>query len=213
MGFQPRPAAGRFVFCRSKCQHTAGACNTARGGQLGTCGCACIGPGEQAIPGACCSAHTPDNNNFSANFISGSGHARERVTRRCVAPAAARSNRSRFVADFVGSANLIKGKPAGEGLFEAEGGVILKVFAPHRPHGRETEVAVRTAYVEFEPRAGDNQVPGKVRQRLFHGDFVQYVIDSGVGPLIVRRPPINLLEEGAPVTVSFSPENCVLLEG
>ena len=121
--------------------------------------------------------------------------------------------RSRFVADFVGSANLIKGKPAGEGLFEAEGGVVLKVFAPHRPHGRETEVAVRTAYVEFEPRAGDNQIPGKVRQRLFHGDFVQYVIDSAVGPLIVRRPPINLLEEGAPVTVSFSPENCVLLEG
>jgi ABC-type Fe3+/spermidine/putrescine transport system ATPase subunit len=121
--------------------------------------------------------------------------------------------RSRFVADFVGSANLIKGKPAGEGLFEAEGGVILKVVSSHKPHGRETEVAVRTAYVEFEPRDGDNQVPGTVRQRLFHGDFVQYVIDSAVGPLIVRRPPINLLEEGAPVTVSFSPEHCVLLEG
>ncbi|MDP1753658.1 MAG: ABC transporter ATP-binding protein [Reyranella sp.] len=91
--------------------------------------------------------------------------------------------------------------------------VTLKVVTSHKPHGRETEVAARTAYIEFEPRAGDNQVPGKVRQRLFHGDFVQYAIDSAVGPLNVRRPPINLSEEGAPVTVSLSPEHCVLLEG
>ena len=61
-------------------------------------------------------------------------------------------------------------------------------------------------------RPGDNHVPGTVRQRLFHGDFVQYVIDSALGPLIVRRPPVNLLDEGAAVTLSFSPEHCVLLE-
>ena len=120
--------------------------------------------------------------------------------------------RSRFVADFVGSANLIKGKSAGEGLFAAEGGVTLKVSAGHKPTGTEDEVAVRTAYIELEARPGDNHVPGTVRQRLFHGDFVQYIIDSTVGPVIVRRPPINLMEEGAAVTLSFSPEHCVLLE-
>ncbi len=120
--------------------------------------------------------------------------------------------RSRFVADFVGSANLIKGRPVGDGTFAADGGVSLKVMAPHKPHGNETEVAVRTAYIDLEPQPGDNHVPGTVRQRLFHGDFVQYVIDSAVGPMIVRRPPVNLLEEGAPVTLSFSPEHCVLLE-
>jgi ABC-type Fe3+/spermidine/putrescine transport system ATPase subunit len=120
--------------------------------------------------------------------------------------------RSRFVADFVGSANLIKGKPAGDGTFVAEGGTMLKVMAPHKPHGKETEVAVRTAYIGLEPLAGENHVPGKVRQRLFHGDFVQYVVDSPVGAMIVRRPPTNLLPEGADVTLSFSPEHCVLLE-
>jgi iron(III) transport system ATP-binding protein len=120
--------------------------------------------------------------------------------------------RSRFVADFVGSANLIEGKLAGDGLFAAKGGATLRVTAPHTPHGRESEVAVRTAYIDLEPRSGDNHVPGKVRQRLFHGDFVQYVIESALGSIIVRRPPTNLLEEGAPVTLSFSPEHCVLLE-
>ena len=120
--------------------------------------------------------------------------------------------RSRFVADFVGSANLIKGRPMGDGSFAADGGVTLKVSVVHKPTGGETEVAVRTAYIDFEVRPGDNHVPGTVRQRLFHGDFVQYVIDSAVGPLIVRRPPTNLLDEGAAVTLSFSPEHAVLLE-
>jgi ABC-type Fe3+/spermidine/putrescine transport system ATPase subunit len=120
--------------------------------------------------------------------------------------------RSRFVADFVGSANIIKGKLLGEGVFAAEGGVTLKATAGHKPHGSESEVAIRTAYIALEARPGDNHVPGTVRQRLFHGDFVQYVIDSALGPLIVRRPPTNLLDEGAAVTISFSPEHCVLLE-
>jgi ABC-type Fe3+/spermidine/putrescine transport system ATPase subunit len=125
--------------------------------------------------------------------------------------------RSRFVADFVGSANLIKGRlgaPGGDGIrtFEAEGGVVLRTITPHTPRGDETEVAVRTAYIDLQPRPGDNHVPGIVRQRMFHGDFVQYIVDCACGKLIVRRPPINLLDEGAAVTVSFSPEHCVLLE-
>jgi ABC-type Fe3+/spermidine/putrescine transport system ATPase subunit len=128
------------------------------------------------------------------------------------------SPRSRFVADFVGSANILKGRlPAAPGAagplaFEAEGGVMLRACSPHRPGGGETEVAVRTAYVDLEPQPGDNHVPGTVRQRMFHGDFVQYIVECACGRLIVRRPPINLLEEGAAVTVSFSPERCVLLE-
>jgi iron(III) transport system ATP-binding protein len=123
------------------------------------------------------------------------------------------SPRSRFVADFVGSANLIKGKLTAPGTFQTEGGVTLKVTAPHQPHGQETEVALRTAYINLEPQTGDNQVPGTVRQRLFHGDFVQYIVECALGRLIVRRPPTQLLSEGAAVTVSFSPEHCVLLEG
>ena len=120
--------------------------------------------------------------------------------------------RSRFVADFVGSANLIKGRVAGPGTFEAEGGVILRFSSPHTPSGKETEVAVRTAYIDLRGQSGDNQLPGHVRQRMFHGDFVQYIVECAAGRLIVRRPPVNLLEEGAPVTLSFSPDHTVLLQ-
>jgi len=116
--------------------------------------------------------------------------------------------RSRFVADFVGSANLIKGRVTGPGTFEADGGTILKTAGG----SAGTEVAVRTAYIDLVPKPGDNQLPGTVRQRMFHGDFVQYIVECACGRLIVRRPPVNLLDEGAPVTVSFAPEHTVLLQ-
>jgi hypothetical protein len=31
--------------------------------------------------------------------------------------------------------------------------------------------------------------------------------------MIVRRPPTNLVAEGDQVSLSFSPEHCILLEG
>jgi iron(III) transport system ATP-binding protein len=117
--------------------------------------------------------------------------------------------KSRFVADFVGSANLIKGKVTGPGTFEAEGGSILKTVGGTSGN----EVAVRTAAIDVAATPGDNQLPGHVRQRMFHGDFVQYIVECACGRLIVRRPPVNLLEEGSPVTLSFSPEHTVLLQG
>ena len=139
--------------------------------------------------------------------------------------------RNRFVADFVGSANLIKGRvrgsaqdqgsgQAGRITFEADGGPVLQAVAPHASNGaalsgQETEVAVRTAYIGIGDdggRPGDNQLPGVIRRRMFHGDFVQYVVDCATGPVIVRRPPTNQIEEGTSVMLSFSPEACVLLE-
>ena len=132
--------------------------------------------------------------------------------------------KNRFVADFVGSANLIRGRlcdgsaAPGKILFEAEGGLVLEVTAPHAPRGDEAGVAVRTAYVELRrpgslaAEDGANIASGHIRQRLFHGDFIQYVVEWPPGRLIVRRPPTETFEEGAPVTLSFAPAHCVLLE-
>jgi len=57
-----------------------------------------------------------------------------------------------------------------------------------------------------------NAAAGSIRQRLFHGDFIQYIIDWPAGQLTVRRPPTEMFEEGAAVAVSFAAEHCVLLE-
>jgi ABC-type Fe3+/spermidine/putrescine transport system ATPase subunit len=128
--------------------------------------------------------------------------------------------KNRFVADFVGSANLIAGRvAAGAGAgpvgFEAAGGLSLQAWAAHAPHGGETHVAIRTAYIDLAKTANGaaNATQGTIRSRLFHGDFIQYIVDWPAGQLTVRRPPTELFEEGEAVTLSFAPEHCVLLEG
>jgi len=119
---------------------------------------------------------------------------------------------SRFVADFVGSANMIEGRVAGTNAngtmnFETKAGTIVQC-APGNPHA--TMLALRSSYVHLKPDE-TNRVPGTIHRRMFHGDFMQYVIDWPDGQLIVRRPPTERLEEGADIVVSFSPDYCVLL--
>ena len=89
--------------------------------------------------------------------------------------------KSRFVADFVGSANLIGGRlksaPNGPGpvLFETEGGVLLQARAAHPPRGDEDRVAIRTAYIDLAagppngaPNAARRQYPPAPVPRRFH---------------------------------------------
>jgi iron(III) transport system ATP-binding protein len=130
--------------------------------------------------------------------------------------------KTRFVADFVGSANLIAGRlgngatAAGPVRFDAAGGLALDAWAVHAPQGGENCVAIRTAYIELAAGLANgkaNAIQGTIRQRLFHGDFIQYIVDWPAGQLTIRRPPTEPFDEGAAVTVSFAPEHCVLLEG
>ncbi|MBS0640986.1 MAG: ABC transporter ATP-binding protein, partial [Proteobacteria bacterium] len=121
---------------------------------------------------------------------------------------------SLFVADFVGAANLIEGRVVDGGLFETVGGVRLAVADGGRAAG--TTVALRSSYVELRLDGagvpdGMNVADGTIHRRMFHGDFIQYVVDWPAGQLIVRRPPTEMIEEGAPVRVVFSADHCILL--
>jgi iron(III) transport system ATP-binding protein len=119
--------------------------------------------------------------------------------------------RSLFVADFVGAANLIKGQVKPDGVFETVGGLQLK--AAEAGTGAETTLALRSAYImlQREPDADANVAQGVVHRRMFHGDFIQYVVDWPAGQLLVRRPPTEMIAEGTEVRISFSPQHCILL--
>src|SRR6267378_1837290 len=129
--------------------------------------------------------------------------------------------RNTFVADFVGSANLIRGRRRpdlernGLVVLETPGGALVHGIALGRQVGPEALVAVRTVRLRLErarPATAVNAWPARIRQRVFQGDFTQYHVDWDGRQLIVRSAASDPMTEGDEVFVSADPRHCVLLE-
>ena len=129
--------------------------------------------------------------------------------------------RNTFVADFIGSANLIRGRRRPdlerEGLvvIETPGGALVHGVAGDRQSATEALMAVRTVRLRLErarPANAVNAWPARIRQRVFQGDFTQYHVDWDGRRLIVRSAASEPLGEGEDVFVTAEPRHCVLLE-
>jgi hypothetical protein len=76
-------------------------------------------------------------------------------------------------------------------------------------------VAVRTVHLKLERARspiGVNVWPGRIRRRVFQGDFTQYHVDWDGRQLIVRTAASEPMAEGDEVFVSAEARHCVLLE-
>jgi len=129
--------------------------------------------------------------------------------------------RNTFVADFVGSANLIRGRRRpdlernGLVVLETPGGALVHGIALGRQVGPEALVAVRTVRLRLErarPATAVNAWPARIRQRVFQGDFTQYHVDWDGRQLVVRVATLDAIGEGEEVYLSVEPRHCVLLE-
>jgi iron(III) transport system ATP-binding protein len=127
--------------------------------------------------------------------------------------------RNRFVADFIGSANLISGRVRpgtaanGMAVFVTSEGTSIEVVTTAGVRGDEDTVALRASYIQLGAAVGAaNSTLGRIERRRFHGDFIEYAVRWPAGTLIVRRPPTEVLEEGTEVTISFAREHAVLLQ-
>ena len=129
--------------------------------------------------------------------------------------------RSAFVADFVGSANLIRGRNrrdlAKDGLLalETPGGQVDLRQAPMAvPRGDELTFSVRTVHLQISPQrpAGERNVwPVRVEQTVFQGDFTQMHVLWGDQRLIARCAAIDPLPAGQEVFITVDPKRVVLL--
>jgi iron(III) transport system ATP-binding protein len=129
--------------------------------------------------------------------------------------------RTAFVADFVGSANLIGGRLrpdlATDGLIalEADGGNIMYGVAHGRSPGPNPEMSVRTVHLQFSatpPAAKLNVWPVKVIRSIFLGDLTQVHVNWGGRELVIRQTAAGTLAEGATAYLCIDPGHCVLLE-
>jgi iron(III) transport system ATP-binding protein len=129
--------------------------------------------------------------------------------------------RNTFVADFVGSANLIRGRRRadlerdGSVVIETPGGALVHGTAGAHPAGDATLMAVRTVRLRLDRARPDGSVnawPARIRRRVFQGDFTQYHVEWDGRELIVRSAAPDPLVEGEHVFVSADPRYCVVLE-
>jgi ABC-type Fe3+/spermidine/putrescine transport system ATPase subunit len=124
--------------------------------------------------------------------------------------------RSLFVAEFVGSANVV----AGEILEDKEKRVVrvgehlaLDVGSSGLTPGAVVDALIRPERVRLSnARAeGINAFPAKVRNSVFFGNFSEYEIDLGGIQLRSQMSPPIALENGCQVWASIAPEDIVLL--
>lgn len=133
--------------------------------------------------------------------------------------------RSRFVADFIGAANIVTGKlldgqPQDAPVVELSEGVTIRCAPRQEPPKPDADgtfpVAVRSVYAELAlaplPDA-PNQWPATIERRILLGDIVTYFVRWPGGLMRVHGFPGSLLEEGAAVYLRIPPERAILVDG
>jgi iron(III) transport system ATP-binding protein len=136
--------------------------------------------------------------------------------------------RTAFVADFVGSSNLISGRvrpdlattaPSGNGLIavEADGGRIIYGVAHGRAVGEQVVMSVRTVHLKLASQvppqpSAVNSWPVTVRQAVFLGDMTQVHVDWGGRDLVIRQTDAVGWQPGQTAHLSVAPQHCVVLE-
>jgi len=124
---------------------------------------------------------------------------------------------TRFVADFIGRANLVKGKVRAH---EGDRTVIdcgLGMVACHPrdiPIGSEATLCIRPEFLriaECQTADGANILKGRVESLVFIGEAYEAEIRVGTERLLARFDTDTNVEEGDPVTFGVDPAHCLLV--
>ncbi|MSR36746.1 MAG: ABC transporter ATP-binding protein [Gemmatimonadetes bacterium] len=127
--------------------------------------------------------------------------------------------RTRFVADFVGSSNLLEGTLATDGTVSTPEGIRATVAASRVPPGRVL-VSLRPEALRVVPGTdgggdpGASWVPGIVTRAAAAGPVLECRVDVGGRELVAHLPPRDesgALDEGQRVVVVIPAEAIVLL--
>jgi iron(III) transport system ATP-binding protein len=122
---------------------------------------------------------------------------------------------SRFVADFIGDANLVKGTlkrtDARLGAV-ALGGLTLSL--PHRGlSDGAVDVAIRPESVRLDALDG-RQAPllGTIQKTVYLGSHMEYHVDSPIGELFVVDPRVEApIPSGTKVAIAFDPHGVTVV--
>lgn len=129
---------------------------------------------------------------------------------------------NRFVANFIGSANLYPGRvqASEHGTqtveFVLNNGARIQAVDRRPSPAADCLVAIRTVYpvlcrVGQQVPNGLNQWPCTVTRSVFSGDFIEYAVQTVWGEILLRRPPNDRFEPGSQAIVCVDPVHCVVV--
>ena len=125
--------------------------------------------------------------------------------------------RSRFVAEFLGSANLVDGVVAEGVAIETAHGRLRVGSIDGLGPGTPVAVAIRSELIGLERgvagEPGPNRWHGRVHNRAFRGESVEHVVAVGDLELRVSCPASISIPQGTEVTVSIPEDGCPLVAG
>jgi ABC-type Fe3+/spermidine/putrescine transport system ATPase subunit len=129
--------------------------------------------------------------------------------------------RTAFVADFVGSANLVAGRPieraapSGRIAVDVDGAVLQGVTLGRRV-GDEVTLSLRTVHLRLHKTSPSpdhgNVWPVTISKSVFLGDLTQIHVNWGGRELVVRESIPHRYAANQSAFLTIAPENCVVLE-
>jgi iron(III) transport system ATP-binding protein len=124
--------------------------------------------------------------------------------------------RSEFVARFIGSSNVVKGKAVDDSHISLAGGTLRCGSGKMRP-GDTVPVSIRQhdiAISAAQPQAGANVLPAIVTRQVFLGGNRDYMVELADGTqLRVITSAAENLPQGSSVWLAVPPEKCRALTG
>jgi len=124
--------------------------------------------------------------------------------------------RSEFVARFIGSSNVVRGKNLAEDRIEFAGAP-LRCSGGRLAAGGETAVSIRQHDIRLMPKApaaSENVVAATIVRQVFLGNSRDYMVQVADGTqLRVVASPEEDIAQGASVWLYLPPERCRALTG
>lgn len=122
---------------------------------------------------------------------------------------------SRFVADFIGTTNLLHGVIESDGSVRFGSGESARVAHDGVGPGAEVEISVRPESIMLVPPDAHGAIRGVVEQAAYLGSNVSYQVRTSGGlALSVLAPKTGVrLPVGSEVAVAWSPSDALVLGG
>jgi spermidine/putrescine transport system ATP-binding protein len=120
---------------------------------------------------------------------------------------------TRFVADFIGTTNLLHGRIEADGSIRLSSGEVVGVAHDGLAAGTALEISVRPEAIALVPTSAEGGLKATVEQAAYLGSTISYQLRTAGGlALTVLAPKTGIrLPVGSDIAVSWSPSEALVL--